>query len=83
MTAHYSSSWTLWTIKIYFSFQLFFFLPESKLYTYLIALLVQKIYGFRRFRGPQIHSLVTPENMEKSSLHFGDQPLKIQIVQEF
>ena len=45
--------------------------------------LYKKIYGFRRFRGPQIHSLVTPENMEKSSFHFGDQPLKIQIVQEF
>ena len=36
-----------------------------------------------RFRGLLIHSLVTPKNMEKSSLNFGDQPLKIKIEQNF
>ena len=59
-------------------------MPESKLYTQPIALLLKKIYGlwrFRRFRGLLIHSFVTPKNMEKSSKNFGDQPLKIQIVQ--
>ena len=40
-------------------------------------------YELRRFRGLLIHSLVTPMNMEKSSLNFGDQPLKFQIGQEF
>ena len=71
-----------------------FFVPESKLYTYLIALHIQKknkkknkkkniyIYGFRRFHGLLIHSLVTPKNMEISSQNFGDQSLKIQIVQK-
>ena len=64
-----------------------FFVPESKLYTYLIALHIQKkkeiyIYGFRRFDGLLIHSLVTPKNMEISSQNFGDQSLKIQIVQK-
>ena len=59
-------------------------MPESKLYTQPIALLLKKIYElwrFRRFRGLLIHSFVTPKNMEKSSKNFGDQPLKIQIVQ--
>ena len=88
-TADCSSSWTPWTIKTYFSFKLFFSVPESKRYTYLIALLLQKInkwmnkYELRRFRGLLIHSLVTPMNMKKSSLNFGDQPLKFQIGQEF
>ena len=73
-----------------------FFVPESKLYTYLIALHIQNktkqknknktkkkyIYGFRRFHGLLIHSLVTPKNMEISSQNYGDQPLKIQIVQK-
>ena len=61
-------------------------MPESKLYTQPIALLLKKIYGlwkFRRFRGLLIHSFVTSKNMEKSSQNFGDQPLKIQIVQKF
>ena len=40
------------------------------------------IYGFRRFHGLLIHSLVTPKNMEISSQNFGDQSLKIQIVQK-
>ena len=68
---------------------LLFFVAESKLYTYLVALHIQKkkkrnfyIYGFRRFRGLLIHSLVTPKNMEISSQNFGDQSLKIQIVQK-
>ena len=89
MTAYCSPSWTSWLIKTYFSSKLFFFMPESKLYTQPIALLLKKIYGlwrfrrFRRFRGLLIHSFVTPKNMEKSSQNFGDQPLKIQIVQKF
>ena len=84
MTAYCSPSWTSWLIKTYFSSKLFFFMPESKLYTQPIALLLKKIYGlwrFRRFRSLLIHSFVTPKNMEKSSQNFGDQPLKIQIVQ--
>ena len=40
-------------------------------------------YELRRFRGLLIHSLVTPMNMGKSSLNFGDQPLKFHIGQEF
>ena len=62
-------------------------MPESKLYTQPIALLLKKnIYGlwkFRRFRGLLIYSFVTPKNMEKFSQNFGDQPFKIQIVQKF
>ena len=84
MTADCSPSWTSQLIRTYFSSKLFFFMPESKLYTQPIALLLKKIYGlgrFRRFRGLLIHSFVTPKNMEKSSQNFGDQPLKIQIVQ--
>ena len=83
MTADCSPSWTSWTIKTYFSFKLFSFVPESKLYTYLIALLLQKKVFFRRFHGLLIHSLVTPKKMEISSQKFGDQPLKIQIVRKF
>ena len=40
------------------------------------------IYGFRRFHGLLIHSLVSPKNMEISSQRFGDQSLKILIVQK-
>ena len=40
------------------------------------------IYGFRRFHGLPIHSLVTPKNTEISSQNYGDQSLKIQIVQK-
>ena len=36
-TADCSSSWTPWTIKTYFFFKLFFFVSESKRYTYLLA----------------------------------------------
>ena len=82
MIAECSPSWTSWTIKTYFSFKLFSFVPESKLYTYLIALLLKKNLWWR-FRGLLIHSLVTPKNMGKSSLNFGDQPLKIKIEQNF
>ena len=83
VTAGCSPSWTSTTIKTYSSFILFIFVAESKLYTYLIALLLQKKktykqnrYGFQRFRRvPEvskvrcllIHNLVTPKNMEKSS----------------
>ena len=71
MTADCSPSWTSWTIKTYFSFKLFFFVPERKLFTDLIAFLLQKKYtkkshGFRRFRGLLIHSLVTTRNKEIS-----------------
>ena len=88
MTADCSPSWTSWTIKTYFSFKLFFLLPERKFYTYLIAFLLQKKYtkkphGFRSFRGLLIHSLVTTRNKEFSSRNFGDQLLKNQIVQKF
>ena len=88
MTADCSPSWTSWTLKTYFSFKLFFFVPERKLFTYLIAFLLQKKYtkkshGFRRFRGLLIHSLVTIRNKEISSQNFGDQLLKNQIVQKF
>ena len=88
MTADCSPSWTSWTIKTYFSFKLFFLLPERKFYTYLIAFLLQKKYtkkshGFRSFRGLLIHSLVTTRNKEFSSQNFGDQLLKNQIVQKF
>ena len=41
-TADCSPSWTLWTIKTYFSFKLLFFTLESKLYMYLIALLLRE-----------------------------------------
>ena len=61
-------------------------MPESKLHTQHIPLLLKKIYGlwrFRRFRFLLSHSFVTPKNMEKSSQNFGAQPLKIQIVQKF
>ena len=84
MTADCSPSWTSWTIKTYFSFKLFCFVPERKLFTYLIAFLLQKKYrkkshGFRRFRGLLIYSLVTIRNKEISSQNFGDQLLKNQI----
>ena len=39
-TADCSLSWTPWTIKTYLNY--FFFVPGSKPYTYLIALLLQK-----------------------------------------
>ena len=42
VTASCSPSWTSTTIKTYSSFILFIFVAESKLYTYLIALLLQK-----------------------------------------
>ena len=61
------------------------FMPEIKLHTQHIPLFLKKVYGlwrFRRFRFLLIHSLVTPKNMEISSKHFGDQSLKIQIVQK-
>ena len=88
MTADCSPSWTSWTIKTYFSFKLFFLLPERKFYTYLIAFLLQKKYtkkshGFRSFRGLLIRSLVTTRNKEISLQNFGDQLLKNQIVQKF
>ena len=53
----------------------------GKLYTYLIARLLEKNKSWR-FRGLLIHSLVTPKNMEKSPLNFGEQPLKIEIGQK-
>ena len=40
-------------------------------------------YELRRFRGLLIHSLVTPMNMKKSSLNFGDQPLKFYLGRSF
>ena len=88
MTADCSPSWTSWTIKTYFSFKLFFLLPERKFYTYLIAFLLQKKYtkkshGFRSFCGLLIRSLVTTRNKEISLQNFGDQLLKNQIVQKF
>ena len=88
MTADCSPSWTSWTIKAYFSFKLFFLLPERKFYTYLIAFLLQKKYtkkshGFRSFRGLLIRSLVTTRNKEISLQNFGDQLLKNKIVQKF
>ena len=88
MTADCSPSWTSWTIKTYFSFKLFFLLPERKFYTYLIAFLLQKKYtkkshGFRSFRGLLIRSLVTTRNKKISLQNFGDQLLKNQIVQKF
>ena len=61
-TADCSPSWTLRTIKTYFSFKLLFLTLESKLYMYLMALLLRekklkkkqtnkmKNYEFRRFR---------------------------------
>ena len=84
MIAECSPSWTSWTIKTYFSFKLFSFVPESKLYTISLLFFYKKNLWWR-FRGLLIHSLVTPDhkNMEKSSLNFGDQPLKIEIEQNF
>ena len=82
MTADCLPKWTSWLIKTYFSSKLFLFMPESKLHTQHIPLLLKRRFRrFRRFRFLLIHSFVTPKNMEKSSQNFGDQPLKIQIVQ--
>ena len=87
MTAYCSPSWTSWLIKTYFSSKSFFFMPESKLYTQPIALLLKKnIYGlwkFRRFRGLLIYSFVTPKNMEKFSQNFGDQPSRFKLCRSF
>ena len=80
MTAYCSPSWTSWLIKI--------LCPKANLILNPLLFFKKNIYiyglwRFRRFRGLLIHSFVTPKNMEKSSQNFGDQPLKIQIVQKF
>ena len=43
MTADCSPSWTSWTIKIYVSFKLFSFVPESK-FSYLSHFIKEKKY---------------------------------------
>ena len=43
MTADCSPSWTSWTIKIYVSFKLFSFVPESK-FSYLSHFAKEKKY---------------------------------------
>ena len=43
MTADCSPSWTSWTIKIYVSFKLFSFVPESK-FSYLSHFTKENIY---------------------------------------
>ena len=60
----------------------------SSLYPKANFILISLLFFYKknlwwRFRGLLIHSLVTPKNMEKSSLNFGDQPLKIEIEQNF
>ena len=62
----------------------------SSLYPKANFILISLLFFYKknlwwRFRGLLIHSLVTPDhkNMEKSSLIFGYQPLKIEIEQKF
>ena len=62
----------------------------SPLYPKANFILISLLFFYKknlwwRFRGLLIHSLVTPncKNMEKSSLNFGDQPLNIEIEQNF
>ena len=54
MTADCSPSWTSWTIKIYVSFKLFSFVPESK-FSYLSQFTIEKkniyIYTQREGKG--------------------------------
>ena len=88
MTADCSPSWTSWTIKTYFSFKLFFLLPEKNftLISFLFFYkknIQKKSHGFRSFRGLLIRSLVTTRNKEISLKNFGDQLLKNKIVQKF
>ena len=63
-------------------------LNYSPLYPKSNFILISLLFFYKknlwwRFRGLLIHSLVTPKNMGKSSLNFGDQPLKIKIEQNF
>ena len=60
----------------------------SSLYPKANFILISLLFFYKknlwwRFRGLLIHSLVTPKNMEKSSLIFGDEPLEIGIEQKF
>ena len=85
MTADCLPKWKSWFIKTYFSSKLFFFMPESKLHTQHIPLLLKKI--IRALEVPQVPQVPLPAdpiwNMEKSSQYFGAQSLKIEIVQKF
>ena len=84
-TADCLSSWTLWTIKTHFSFKLFFFVPESKPYTYLIAF-TKKINlknRFRRFHGLLIHSLVTPWIWENPHKILETNPSRFKLCRSF